>query len=374
MIILFLSNNIYAKYNLILETNKISLSRDTSLPRYEISYSQKDWTNQDVIITLRTDKEVENIDGFDTIETGKLFSKVISQNESKEIILKDYSGNNTEVIYSVNNIDKEKPQIIGITDGAYTSTEVKLEYKDNVGIKEIFVDRYSSLDFRVFDDFYDTDFYFGIDTIDTKITPRILSHPKGTRKYKYYLNNVLQAITENTEYTFSGVIPGNKYIVKIEAIDENGTVLETVEKETFTNFFSNIETRKSDDIYNAKLMNIDSRIKSFSYVIWSDEDKEDSMTWYTGGNISTDRTLELEFNRQNFGSYTDKSYIYRIHIFLYDETGNIISTLPINILFGKTVPKKSEIDIYNLTEGGIYQIIATDFAGNKTEYNIYIIK
>ncbi len=170
------------------------------------------------------------------------------------------------------------------------------------------------------------------------------------------------------------MIPGNKYIVKIEAIDENGTVLETVEKETFTNFFSNIETRKSDDIYNAKLMNIDSRIKSFSYVIWSDEDKEDSMTWYTGGNISTDRTLELEFNRQNFGSYTDKSYIYRIHIFLYDETGNIISTLPINILFGKTVPKKSEIDIYNLTEGGIYQIIATDFAGNKTEYNIYIIK
>lgn len=75
------------------------------------------------------------------------------------------------------------------------------------------------------------------------------------------------------------MIPGNKYIVKIEAIDENGTVLETVEKETFTNFFSNIETRKSDDIYNAKLMNIDSRIKSFSYVIWSDEDKEDSMTW-----------------------------------------------------------------------------------------------
>lgn len=232
----------------------------------------------------------------------------------------------------------------------------------------------NEIGFSVFDDFYDTDIFFGIDTLDTKITPNIFSHPKGTRKYKYYLDGILYGITESDTFSFTGLTPGKRYKVKIEALNENGNVLSSVESETETNYFSSISTEKTENTYKAILKKIDSRIKRYSYVIWSDENENDSKTFYPRQDVSSDRTISVNFDRLTFGKYTDMSYIYRIHIYLYDENDNIISTLPINILFGKTVTRTNSVDIYELKDSGNYEIIVTDFAGNKEEYDVYIRK
>lgn len=370
---MFLSNVIFAKYNIILETNNINLSRDIIVPQYEKIFSEINWTNQDVILTIKTDEIVEAVEGFEISADGTILTKTISQNEDNQIILKDLSGNKTVVNYSVNNIDKIKPEIIGINNGDIVNHDVKLEYKDNVGIKEIFVDKYAGLDFRVFDDFYDTDTYLGIDVTDTKVRVILLQHPKGAKKYKYYIDDILYGISEEETYLFSGLKPGEKHCVKVEAIDEQGNVLAKVQKNIEMNYFSEIETIKTDNTYTATLKNIDSRIKRYNYYIMSDENMEDSRTLYSGGNIENNE-LTINFDRLNFGIYTSKDYIYRIHIQLYDENDNIVSTLPINILFGKTVQKPKPLDVYNLTENGKYQIIVTDFAGNKQEYDIEIKK
>lgn len=364
---------IFAKYNIILETNTINLSRECVPPEYEKSYSNVDWTNKDVILTIKTKEPVENIEGFEINSEGTILTKVISQNENAEIVLKDLSGNKTILNYSVSNIDKIKPQIIGVNNGDILKTDVKLEYKDNVGIKEIFVDRYAGLDFRVFDDFYDTDQYLGIDVNDKKVKVILLQHPRGAKKYKYYLDDVLYGISEEMTYLYTGLNPGEKHIVKVEAIDSQGNILAKVQKNVEMNYFSEIETIKTDNTYTATLKNIDPRIKRYEYHIMSDENTEDSLTFYPGENINNNE-LTVNFDRLAFGSYTSKDYIYRIHIHLYDENNNHVSTLPINILFGKTVEESKPIDVYYLTESGKYQIIVTDFAGNKEEYDIEIQK
>lgn len=140
--IMFFSNVIFAKYNMILETNNINFSREVIPPKFKISYSNTDWTNQDVVLKIETDEPVENIEGFSISEDRKVLTKVITQNETSEIFLKDMSGNKTVASYLVNNIDKIKPQIIGVNNGEFRNSNIKLEYKDNVGIKEIFVDKY----------------------------------------------------------------------------------------------------------------------------------------------------------------------------------------------------------------------------------------
>lgn len=289
-------------------------------------------------------------------------------------MLTDYSGNNVESLISIKNIDKINPQIIGAENGKVYNQDIRLEYKDNIGIKEIFVDKYGGFDFRVFDDFYDIDKYFGIDVTDTKVSPIILEHPRGTRKYKYYLDNILYGITENITYTFSGLIPGSKHTIKIEAIDENENVLAKVEKNIEMNYFSGIETGKTDNIFRVRLTNIDNKIKKYDYAIWSDENKDDSIKFYPESLISADNTLDIQFDRLKFDSYTNKNYVYRLHIFLRDENRNVISILPINILFGKSVLEQNPLDPYNLKDNGNYQIVVTDFAGNKEEYDIYIKK
>lgn len=371
--IIFFSNVIFAKYNIVLETNNINLLRDTIPPEYVITYSDTEWTNSDVILKINTSEPIEEIEGFEINNEGTILTKVVSENENNEIILKDLSGNKTILNYSINNIDKIKPQIIGVNNGDIVKTDIKLEYKDNVGIKEIFIDKYAGLDFRVFDDFYDTDQYLGIDVTDTKIKVILLQHPRGTSKYKYYLDDILDGISEESTYQFNNLNPGEKHKVKVEAIDSQGNLLAKVEKNVEMNYFSEIETIKTDTTYIATLKNIDSRIKRYEYHIMSDENVDDSLTFFTGSNIENNE-LTVTFDRQSFGKYTSKDYIYRIHIHLYDENNNHISTLPINILFGKTVEESKPIDIYNLTENGKYQIIVTDFAGNKEEYDIEIQK
>lgn len=370
---MFLSNVIFAKYNIILETSNLNLSRDNLPPEYVLSYSETYWTNNDVILTINTNKQIEEIEGFEINNEKNVLTKIISQNETNKITLKDLSGNKKTLEYSINNIDKIKPKIKGVNNGDIVNTDLKLEYSDNVGIKEIIVDKYAGLDFRVFDDFYDTDKYLGIDVTDTKVKVIILQHPKNTYKFKYYIDNILDGISEESTYLFTGLNPGEKHKIKVEAINKEGNVLAKVEKNIETNYFSDIETIKTDTTYTATLSNIDSKIKRYEYSVMSDENENESLTFFSGNNIENNQ-LTIKFDRLTFGKYTSKDYIYRIHIYLYDENNVHINTLPINILFGKTVAETKPIDIYNLTENGKYQIIVTDFAGNKEEYDIEIAK
>ena len=141
---MFLCNKSYAKYSYNFEENIIKLIRDVNPPICNVSYSTQEWTNQNVIVTITCNKEIEQVSGFELSDDKKVLTKEVSENEDGIIKIRDFYGNFSEVEYSVNNIDKEPPQIIGCENGGIYSKPLTLDYKDNVEIKEILVDKYGT--------------------------------------------------------------------------------------------------------------------------------------------------------------------------------------------------------------------------------------
>ena len=73
----------FAKYNFDFELKAYKLNRDNSEITYSLSRtdSDKEYTNQDVILTVNLNKPVYKIDGFVISEDRKKLTKVIKENE-----------------------------------------------------------------------------------------------------------------------------------------------------------------------------------------------------------------------------------------------------------------------------------------------------
>ena len=114
----------------------------------EISDSNKEYSNNDVLIKITTNKEIEPLESFEISEDRKILSRVVTENESNIINLKDLSGNSVLVKYNITNIDKISPEIIGIEDGKIYSDVKNIEYKDNIGIRSVYLNKYDELENR----------------------------------------------------------------------------------------------------------------------------------------------------------------------------------------------------------------------------------
>lgn len=205
-----------AKYVYSFEETIIEFSRDTNPPICHISYSANELTNQNVTVTIKTNKEIEPVSGFLLSEDKKVLTKEVSQNEQQEIFIRDLSGNYTKTEYSVDNIDKEPPQIIGIENGGIYVAPVSLDFLDNHGIENIKVDRYSYkmtiVGFRDLEN-------------PLNLIVRIDEHPLGSSKYRYYIDDKLYATVTGLEYMFVNLNENAQ--IRVEALDGFGNVLES---------------------------------------------------------------------------------------------------------------------------------------------------
>jgi hypothetical protein len=351
--------------------NAFSLKRDSSEITYTITRTEEDkeYTNQDVLLTILLNKKVESIDGFTISEDGKSLTKNITENESETIIVEDDSGNKKEISYDINNIDKISPEIIGVEDGETYGLNQTVEYKDNIGIKNIFIDRYSSLSFSAYTDYYDTSFYKGIDLLSNSINVNITGHPKGTVKYLYYLNNVLKEKTTNTNYKYTGLTANTYYTVKVVAVDENDNVLETKSRSLRTKYFSTVVGEKGTNTFKVTVYGIDNRVEKLIAIGYTNSNNQKN--YYPS--INSDRSVTFTFSATEVTGSLQSGYYY-FHIQMFDSTySTLYDTLCCNVIFGtKYTNTAQKIDPYKLTTAGNYQIIVTDFAGNKTEKNIII--
>ena len=59
-----------------------------------------------ILLIIKTNKPIENVEGFEISEDKTSLTRLIDKNESKTIILQDFSGNKKEVFYSIENIDE----------------------------------------------------------------------------------------------------------------------------------------------------------------------------------------------------------------------------------------------------------------------------
>lgn len=101
------ANDSSGNKNFAILPNPVNLDRNN--PIWEISYSTKDWTNKDVIVTLTTNKDIQRPDQWEW--TWRIFTKVISENiDTTNFTVTDLFWNVSENIsYKVANIDKNEP-------------------------------------------------------------------------------------------------------------------------------------------------------------------------------------------------------------------------------------------------------------------------
>ncbi len=127
------------KYNISSKLLAFSLSKDNIPIFYRINKSEEKYTNQNVLLSIDTNKPVKEVEGFELSQDRKKLTKIVENNESNAILLKDDYENQTIVNYTIDNIDKIPPEIIGIEEGKIYNREVNLKYRDNTGIKDIII-------------------------------------------------------------------------------------------------------------------------------------------------------------------------------------------------------------------------------------------
>jgi len=105
-LLLLISNNIYAKYKHTFEKT-IYFTRDISLPEVTILYSETKKTSDDVLITIKLNREIEVLsEGWKLDEDNKILTKEVSENISDIVLVKDLSCNIFEIPYEVTNINQ----------------------------------------------------------------------------------------------------------------------------------------------------------------------------------------------------------------------------------------------------------------------------
>lgn len=361
--ILVLNNYVYAKYIYDFDEVIINLKREKTNPSCQVSYSTEEWTNENVIITITSDKEIQPVSGFVLSDDKKILTKEVSENEEGKLIINDLSGNSEEVEYSVTNIDKTMPQINIIEKE--DANGLSIECDDNVGIKEVYVDKYDDeLEIQSYQNYWDAYNYYGIDRTKDTLTVHITKHPENTRKYEYYLNNKLYTVSKDKKMTFTGLKNGKEYTVKVNALDKDGNILEKSELNLKTSYYSNIESSKTKNKFKAKINGLSKKVSHVKYAVWNYNYPE-KVEWYDAQIIENSVSIELKNKKNQYYPF------YAMHVYLYDKNEKVLDVIEFSIDFETNYEKANEeIDLNNLEKKGKYQIILKDYAKNEKIFHV----
>lgn len=364
-IVIGLSNTVYGKYTYNFDETIAIFTRNDEKIAYNISYSTLEWTNQNVILTITSNKELQQASGFNLSEDKKILTKEFSRNTKDKITIRDLSGNCEELEYDISNIDKEMPQIIGCEDGGIYSSELILDYTDNIEVKEVFVDQYDdNLCIETYNNYYDSSFYYGIDKTDTTLTVHVSKYPKNTKKYRYYINNELYMTSSIPYYTFTGLNKGTEYEIKVEAIDKLGNVIDCDISNQKTSYYKSISSVKNNN-FTATFEGLDNSVAEIRYAVWNTNNNKD-VQWYNSFIKDNSAIIKcIPYDSIYYDSYT-------MHVYLYDNNNNILDLIEFSVDFGTNFKESSEIDTHHLTEPGKYLISVRDLADNEVIYCIKV--
>lgn len=116
-------------------TNKVV---DTTSPELEVKYSIKEKTNQDVTVTIISNEQLQNIDGWNLSSDRLSLTKVYTYNISEEIYVKDIAGNITTVYINIENIDKTAPKVkVEYSNIEYSSENVEVVITSDKQLQEL---------------------------------------------------------------------------------------------------------------------------------------------------------------------------------------------------------------------------------------------
>lgn len=117
-------------------THKIVI--DTKKPEIKVSYSNKEMTNENVVVTLTSDEKLQELNGWTLSDDKKQLTKSYTKNIDTNVEVKDIAGNIAEVNILIENIDKTKPEVeIEYSTTSQTNEPVTVTIKSNEKIQEL---------------------------------------------------------------------------------------------------------------------------------------------------------------------------------------------------------------------------------------------
>lgn len=103
-------------------------------PKVEVAYSNIEYTNGNVKVEITSDKQLQELDGWNLSEDKKVLTREYDKNVKEEIKVKDLAGNEITIEISIDNIDKENPEAAVVDDTLFLSKEIstKLTVADKI--------------------------------------------------------------------------------------------------------------------------------------------------------------------------------------------------------------------------------------------------
>ena len=111
---------------------------DKTAPTAQVSYSITELTNQDVVVTIKANKQLQVIDSW-MLSTDKLsLTKTYTSNATENVTIKDIAGNTATVNVKINNIDKTAPTAqVSYSTTELTNQDVVVTIKANEQLQAI---------------------------------------------------------------------------------------------------------------------------------------------------------------------------------------------------------------------------------------------
>lgn len=309
----------------------IELIVDTVMPTLNIKYSNTAITNKDVVVTITSNKEMQDIDGWKSNKDNTIFTKTYTENVDEEVEFIDTVGRKIKAKIKITNIDKKEP------------TEPKLS-------QNIFntkpVDNSKNIDITLVATLSDNENGSGLDL----------------SKCKYILNqnqetptnfNSANTFTKLEQTLYFTIRENSTYYLHIQLVDYAGN--EKVTTQTIISDTLNpVVTRE----YSLK----DNTNENVVVTIKSNEVLKGTEGWEVFDN---GKTLRKEFN-QNIGR--------TIYTF-YDLAGNPVSVDVTISNIDQVAPNDSEInkDLFNSLEFDIVTKISDEGFGLNLNECKYIL-
>lgn len=153
ILIILGGNKVFAKY--VFETSEfliVETNLDRTPPKLNITYSKTDITNGNVVVTIKSNERIKDVEGWTISEDKQILTKIYEANKTENIEVFDLAGNKSVANIKVNNIDKVIPivECIEINNSnsnyplyANSEKEINLTIKvtDNIEIKDINLDK-----------------------------------------------------------------------------------------------------------------------------------------------------------------------------------------------------------------------------------------
>lgn len=163
---------------------------DKVAPKVKVEYSNIEYTSKNVEVVITSDKQLQELEGWTLTEDKKVLTREYDKNIKEEIKVKDLAGNEILIEISINNIDKENPDVSILDDTLFLSKEIsiKLEVSDKI----------SGIDFD--------NSYYKIDTLENL-----------TEDYSTYNKITYEEINISENVAYDGI-----YYLHIVLVDKAG--------------------------------------------------------------------------------------------------------------------------------------------------------